>query len=249
MSQLLTKPWINKIGLNLNSFTMRFSRQIQGQPVIQEGPQTPGLFANIGLYYDKRNAGSRSYIFGKDETPAEEGRSDVLPSYTELLDSAEIASVTNLIEQTVKNKVSAQNSGISIYTRLNRIETNFPYNQPDNYYIAAVLGVYEDAAYKYQINDADLMLLYVNDGYVMRYLNPEDRNNPSATNALRVENDWLSLSEFLQTPEVVTALSTVVSNLFETLQAKVFNWKTLNVGTALTDFQSALATIAGTPSE
>lgn len=226
---------------------MRYQRQVQGQPQIQEGPQTPLLLANVGLYYGKRSAGSRNYVFGATPAEAVDGVSKEMPKYSDLLDATEVSSVTALIDGTLKKKVTEPGSGVSVYTRLNRIEVNFPFNNPGEYYVAAVSGVYEDAAFKNQINDADLILFYVNDNWVRRFLPQEAQNDPAAISALRSDNDWLSLTEFLQNAEVLQAFGTIVENLFQTLKDNVFNWSTLNVAETMNDFQAALGEIAQLP--
>lgn len=248
-------PYLSKLAINFNKFTARSTGyNQQGQPITVRGSQTPSLTANLDLYLGKRNVGSQPWVFtDKEQAPALDGKHKGLPPFTDIVSTDTISSILSVFDQLIDEKIpeytdsspEAKARGVAVYPRINRLEANLPYENKAERHVQLIVSMYEDAAYKRQILDADFAVQFVPDEFIERVAqNNRLSTEPEVIEMLRVENNLYKLSDFFSSAAIQQAVGVIATGLFVTLKGTADQYVDMNIEQIMADFLTTFSEVA-----
>lgn len=236
------KPYLSGIRVNLHDFVAKQQGYNQQRaPVTAFGKQRPSLSVDLDLYLGQKNVGKQTYTFTEKDQPATASHSGI-PAHTEVLPDA----IVSIWETEFKNVIDsnmpayfdeskeAQAAGPAIFPRINRIEASLPYSKPAERYIAAVIGVYEDAECTRQVVDADFVIVFCQDEMIVAQSGQELSAEVIAQ--VRSLNDRYSLADFLANPQIQQSIGAMAASVFSTLKSQVYQWADIDVPTIMKSF-------------
>lgn len=253
-----TKPYLSGLRLNLHEFVGPTQRRNSAGEVVQMlGKQKPNLSVDIDLYLTKtKNVGRQNYTFTDKPTPAVLNSHDGLPDYSAIVSPQLIATLetqfgtvidANLPEYSIEDP-AVKAVGVAVHPRINAIQASLPpeESKASERYIAFVVGLYEDDKFTRQIIDADFVVIFAEDAYLARSLGVRvDDLNPAALAQIRSDNTCYPLRDFLATPAVAQSIGAIGQSVFETLIARVNQWKHMDLEELMEDFAEAFGEMAG----
>ncbi len=237
------KPYLSGLKLNLHEFVAKQSGyNQQGAQVTALGKQRQSLSVDLDLYLGNKNVGRQTYTFTDKAQPATASHAG-LPVYSSVISEE----VTKEWEERIGDVIDvefpayfddspeAKATGPAVYPRINRIEASLPYDRPAERYIAAVIGLYEDAEFTRQILDADFVVLFVQDDFIVRQLGGQEPT-PEQLAKVRSEHNQYSLKDFVSNPSVAVSIGTLAASVFTVLKSQVKQWQEIDVATIMAAF-------------
>ena len=237
------KPYLSGLKLNLHEFVAKQSGyNQQGVQVTAFGKQRPSLSVDFDLYLGPKNVGRQNYTFVEKPQPATASHSG-LPVYSDVMPDSVASEWEAKIGEVIDGQFPAYSdtsaeskaAGPAVYPRINRIEASLPYDRPSERYIAAIIGLYEDAAFERQILDADFVVLFVQDDFLIRELGGQEPT-PEQLAKMRSEGQKYSLKDFVATKAVKDSIGLLAASVFTVLKKSVNQWSEIDVPTIMASF-------------
>ena len=244
------KPYLAGIALNLHEHIAKgIQTNSQGRQIPVIGKQKPALTVEIDLYLSKRNVGRQTYSFldkPQPETKSHKG----LPVYSDVL-SPEIvksweegfgSAIDVEFPEYFDDSKEAKASGPAIYPRINRIEAAFPFNNPADRYVAAIIGLYEDPEFTRQIINADFVVAFNQDESITSQvrqqfgLQPDQELTSEMIAQVRRDLMQYSLKDFVSNPAMQQSIGTMAASVFSVLKSQVYQWSEIDVATIMQSF-------------
>jgi hypothetical protein len=237
------KPYLSGLRLNLHEFVAKQQGyNQQGVQVTAYGKQRRSLSVDFDLYLGDKNVGRQTYTFADKAQPATDSHLG-LPAHSDVIPTAISDQWTEKIGEVVDLEFPAfsdespesKKSGPAIHPRINRIEASLPFERPAERYIAAVVGLYEDSQFTRQITEADLLILFVQDDFIIRQLQGAEPT-PEQMATFRSQNNQYSLKDFVANPIVTESIGALAMSVFTVLKSQVRQWADIDVQTIMSRF-------------
>lgn len=244
------KPYIAGIALNLHEHIAKgIGTNRQGQQVQVVGKQKRALTVDLDLYLSSRNVGRQSYSF-LDKPQPESKSHKGLPVYSDVLsegivttwEAAFASAIDSEFPAYFDDSETAKASGPAIYPRINRIEASFPFDKPQERFVAAIIGLYEDTECTRQIVNADFMVMFNQDAAIQNQarnqlgLQPDQELTPELIAQVRRDNMQYSLKDFVSNPVMQQSIGMMAASVFSVLKSCVHQWSEIDVPTMMQSF-------------
>ena len=230
------KPYMSGLRVNLHDFVAKQQGyNQQGAPITALGKQRPVLSVDMDLYLGDKNVGKQTYTLTEKAQPPTASHKG-LPEYSTLVTDelvsvweTEIGKVIDFnMPSYSDDSLESAAMGPAVFPRINRIEASLPYGKPAEQYIAAVIGVYEDSSYSRQVIDADFVVLFCQDDFIVRQIGGRELA-PDDISQLRSLNSQYSLKDFVSNQTVAQSVGLIAAGVFSMLKSQVLQWSAIDV--------------------
>lgn len=258
MSKTHFRTYLTSMVIVLNSFEYLFMAENPqtGQLRQLDQNQKPCLDVTLNLYAgpeDKPvNLGTQQHVFlDKPQRPVPGNKG--LPDMSQILPGSVVEQWLSTLGTVVDEKVpyffddSAESAklGPSFYHRINLIQIDLPYQQPDKHCVWVMASVYEDREFTRQLKSSQINIRFCTDEYVERLWNQSVGQRPTAADLarFRADNNLFSLSEFVKQPGIVEGIGIVAGQFYTALKQYVDQYEKIDVPTIMTRFQRNVETM------
>lgn len=254
MSKTHFRTYLTRFVVNLNSFEFIGATEDQrGNRRPALGKQSPMLQSDFTLFIGDelkpRDVGTQQYIFtSKNTTPTDSHKGlppmgEMLP--TEVLDAwlAELDAVIDVKLPFYSDESDeAKSGGPEGFIRVNRIEVNLPWKKPEQHCVSVICGLYEDAKYQRQVVNSSIVVNFVTPEYAERLFREGTQREPASAElaTFMVTNDMFDLAGFITNQSIQQGVGIMVSQLYTTLKAKVYQYEQIDVPTIMGRFAEHL---------